>query len=194
MTNALSSDTKLAILQDIMAGQDKRYVIAERYRVSTATIDRFKFMYRRRHGKTLRQLAGLDPTNGNGNQNAAGSHQSKYSRFIPKILELASQGLAHRQIAEQLKISKGICYYYIAKHKEGKNALALASRISTNGGHPSNGITLSKDFVAGLFAAEAQRLAGHFAERFDVSADYLGQGLSKFLEYQKVRHASRHGN
>lgn len=189
MAEQITTEKRIAILQDLMAGQDTRIIIAERHGISPATLGRLRVLRQSHPGKSLKEVAEMHTSqwyrSGNGKRR---ERPSKYAHLVPKIYSLQAKGLNFREIAEKLKISLGAVKYYIygkkAKDRSKIDAVAVVPHTPSNGGTVNGGI--NKYVFVGIAVAENERLLRTVSERFGVNADFLRSGLSEFLEYQKV--------
>lgn len=188
----ISPEKRLAVLQDIMAGQDRRVDIAKKNNISLATVDRIRELYKkRRNGQTLTQLAGMPISNGHGGMTKQSKFQAKVNKLGESIDALRTVGVSIREIAERLKVSKGTVNYHLYLRKQpAKETQSIVVREpqSQNGGQLSG---INKHVFVGIYVAESERLGHHISERFGVSSDFLRSGLSEFLEYTKVRKPPR---
>lgn len=98
---------KLAVLQDIMAGQSNRHELAKNHNVSVSSIDRLRYKFKNRGKKTLQEMSN------EGIASDGPPRKNTYRSLAPKIRELRAKGVVLREIAKKLNISNGAVTYYI---------------------------------------------------------------------------------
>lgn len=193
---------RLAVLQDIMAGQLNRIQLATANKCSVSLVDRMRYAYSHRNGKTLAELAGIKPsTNGTTPLNPQSEVKRKIEKVGESIRALRATGMTLRAIAAQLHVSNGMVAFHLytrpklqaqaAKKAQKTKAIVVHEPHSQNGGQISG---INKHVYVGIYVAEAERLGHHIGERFGISSDFLRSGLSEFLEHTKIRRAPRDGD
>jgi|SRR5215472_2136747 len=177
--NRIQPEVKLAILEDILAGQDSRIGLAEKYKVHPTTIDRLRSLYdKKKNGTTLRQLAGVDQTDEHAPVKRGS--RGKYAKLIPKWQKLHDEGFSHRQIAKRFKTYAALVSYHlrkVAKESSPRPAPKVAA-AHTNGSKP----TIHPDIVVGMIYADIIAMIEHGADEYSVPVDRLGRGIKEVLE------------
>jgi|SRR5215472_2153661 len=176
--NRIQPETKLAILEDIMLGQDSREGLAEKHKVNVSTIDRLRYLYsHKKNGTTVRELAGVDQPDEHAPVKRGS--RGKYAKLIPKWQKLHDEGFSHRQIAKRFKTYAALVSYHLRKHaKESSPRPAPKIAAHTNGSKP----TIHPDIVVGMIYADIIAMIEHGADEYSVPVDRLGRGIKEVLE------------
>lgn len=166
----MAPQKKLAIFQDIMAGQEDRKALAAKHGINISALDGLRTIYKRRGTKTLKELAGLSLSTGKP------VPSGKWGKFRDEIQRLKDQGYARREIADKLHVPGSIVSYY------------TGLQTSPTTGGTSNGI-LNKNFVVGIAYAETERFVAHLSQRLALPTNFLRQRLSELLGRSPLRGA-----